>query len=333
MKSAIIGCGSIAQVHAKSIEKLSNTTLVAAADIVPEKAEAMAQEYGAKAYTDWEEMIEREDIDVLHICTPHYLHAPMAAAALKKGISVFMEKPPVTSWAQWEMLRKAEAEAANGAKLGICFQNRYNPPVVYVKEHLAKGEFGGIKGARGIMTWCRKPPYYTESSWRGTKEKECGAALINQAIHTMDLIQYLIDKKPEAVEAVAANHHLKGVIEVEDMLEAYISYGKETACFYATTSYVDDVPPLIELECEKARVRIEDTTVTIFRDGTKEEVTEGENLERLGKSYWGMGHLSCIHDFYESLEQNRPFAIGLDQVENTVWLMLEAYSSAEGERR
>lgn len=330
MKSAIIGCGGIAQVHAKSIEKVKNTSLTAVADIIPERAEAMAEEYGAKAYTDWEEMLNKEEIDVLHICTPHYLHTPMAAAALKKGISVFMEKPPVTSWEQWEMLKQAEKEAKNGAKLGICFQNRFNPSVAYVKERLEKGEFGEIKGARGIVTWCRTAPYYTESGWRGTQEKECGGALINQSIHTMDLIQYLIGKKPVSIDAVSANHHLKGVIEVEDMMEAYISYGKETACFYATTSYVTDLAPIIELECEKARVRIEDPKVTVAQGGNQVEIVEGADLECLGKSYWGTGHLYCINSFYESLEQGVPFSIGLKDIEDTIWLMLSAYDSAAG---
>ncbi|MBS6194318.1 MAG: Gfo/Idh/MocA family oxidoreductase [Clostridiales bacterium] len=333
MKSSIIGCGGIAQVHAKSIGKLSNTRLTAAADIRQDRAEAMAQEYGAKAYTDWEEMLEREEIDVLHICTPHYLHTPMAAAALKRGISVFMEKPPVTGWEQWETLKRAEKEAANGAKLGICFQNRFNPSVTYVKDCLEKGEFGEIKGARGIVTWCRKEPYYTESGWRGKKETEGGGALINQSIHTMDLIQYLIGKKPVSIEAVTANHHLKGVIEVEDMMEAYISYGKESACFYATTGYVTDVPPIIELECEKARVRIEDPKVTVFREGGQVEITEGADLECLGKSYWGSGHLHCIRSFYESLETGIPFPIGLEQIEDTIWLMLNAYDSASGGKK
>lgn len=330
MKSAIIGCGGIAQVHAKSIEKLPNTHLTAVADIIAERAEAMASEYGAKAYTDWEEMLEKEEIDVVHICTPHYLHTPMAAVALKKGISVFMEKPPVTSWEQWEMLTQAEKEAKNGAKLGFCFQNRFNPCVKYVKEQIEKGSFGAVKGIRGFVTWNRTAPYYTESGWRGTKEKECGGVLINQSIHTMDLMQYLMGKKPVFVEATSANHHLKGIIEVEDTLEAYISYGEETSCFYATTSYAADVAPIIELECEYARVRIEDPNVTVFRAGNQVEVVEGEDQECLGKSYWGSGHLHCINSFYESLEQGVPFSIGLKQIKDTVWLMLGAYESAAG---
>lgn len=329
MKSAIIGCGGIAAVHAKSIEKLSGVSLAAVADIIPERAQALAEQYGAKAYTDWEKMLDQEEIDVLHICTPHYLHTPMAVAALRKGISVFMEKPPVTSFRQWEELCQAEREAADGAKLGICFQNRFNPCVIEVKERLAGGEFGAVKGARGIVTWRREAPYYTESGWRGTKEKECGGVLINQSIHTLDLIQYLIGEKPVSIEATSANHHLKGIIEVEDMLEARISYEDATACFYATTGYAADVPPIIELECEKARVRIEDPRATVIRGDRYEEIVGVSDAERLGKGYWGAGHRSCIGSFYESLREGTSFPIGLEQIKDTIWLMLNAYASAE----
>lgn len=330
MRSAVIGCGSIAAVHAKSISRLEGVSLTAVADVVPERAEALSLKYGASSYTDWETMLEQEDIDVLHICTPHYLHTPMAAAALKKGIHVFMEKPPAISWKQWEELKQAEMEAENGAKLGICFQNRFNPSVSYIKERLDRGEFGALKGARGILTWCRREPYYTESGWRGTKEKEGGGALINQSIHTLDLIQYLVGKKPLFVEASSSNHHLKGIIEVEDTLEAYISYGLERVCFYATTGYAADVPPIIELECENARVRMEDLAVTITGPDGRAEVTDFSGGECLGKSYWGSGHMDCIRTFYQCIKEGMPFPVGLRQIESTVWLMLKAYESAEG---
>ena len=328
MKSAIIGCGSIAAVHAKSITGLGGCKLTAVADVIPERAEAMAREYGAVPYTDWGTMLEKEEIDVVHICTPHYLHTPMAEASLRMGIHTFMEKPPVISREQWEKLKQAEKAAKDGAKLGVCFQNRFNPSVAAVKERITAGEFGKILGARGLVTWCRGEKYYTESGWRGTKEKEGGGALINQSVHTLDLIQYLIGKKPVFMEANVSNHHLKGIIEVEDTMEAYISYGEQTACFYATTGYVADVPPMIELECDKARVRIEDLRVTVMTAAGQTQTVDYSGSEHLGKSYWGSGHMDCIRSFYESIEQDRPFSVGLKQIEDTVELMLTAYETA-----
>lgn len=333
MKSAIIGCGSIAAVHAKTIAGMDGCKLAAVADVIPERAESMAREYGAVPYKDWKTMLDKEEIDVLHICTPHYLHTPMAVEALGRGIHTFMEKPPVICREQWETLVRAEREAKGRAALGICFQNRFNPSIAAVKEQLDRGAFGKILGARGFVTWCRKESYYTESDWRGTVRKEGGGALINQSIHTLDLIQYLIGKKPLAMEASTSNHHLKGVIEVEDTMEAYISYGEEIACFYATTGYAADVPPLIELECEKARVRIEDLRVAITGKDGEIRHTDYSGRETLGKSYWGSGHMDCIHSFYESVERETPFPVGLEQIRDTVWLMLRAYETAAEKER
>lgn len=331
MKSAIVGCGNIAQVHAKSINWLEGATFTAVADCELPKAEKMAETFGARAYGSLEEMLEKEQIDVLHICTPHYLHTPMAVAALQRGINVFMEKPPVISWRQWEDLKQAVTQAKGRAELGICFQNRFNASVQYVKKQLEQGSYGRILGVRGMVTWHRDEDYYKKSSWRGRLETEGGGALINQSIHTLDLMQYLIGQKPVSMNSVIDNQHLPGKIEVEDTMAAFITYPQAQACFYAATSYAADVPPLLELECERARVRIEDLNVTVWERGEdgqmgkeKKELLFPEQ-ERLGKSYWGGGHLYCIRSFYESLEKGTRFPLNLDALEDTIWLLLSAY--------
>ncbi len=328
MKSAIVGCGGIANVHAQVIKKLNPQGLVAMADVDPDQAMRMASAYGATPYGDWQEMLEKEEVDVLHICTPHYLHTPMAKEALKRGIHVFMEKPPVISSEQWKSLKQAYATAKDGTRMGICFQNRYNDSVQFVKEHLNAGEYGPVLGARGFVTWRRNADYYVNSTWRGKMATEGGGALINQAIHTLDLIQFLVGEKPVSMQTVMDKQHLPETIEVEDTVAAYIIYPTVKACLYATTSYVADVPPIIEVECEKARIRIENTTVTIWNaDGSRTEHDFREK-ERLGKAYWGTGHMGAISDFYRCVEQKTPYSIELKDVEHTVWLLLEAYRTA-----
>ena len=325
MKAAIVGCGNIAAVHAKSISLLDGVTLTAVSDIKMDRAERYEREYGCRACDSLEKMLEEERPDVLHICTPHYLHVPMAQYALKKGIHVFSEKPPVISEEQLTCLEKAVAEGPGRA--GFCFQNRYNPSVLFVKKLLASGEAGKVKGARGIVTWHRDAAYYTESGWRGKLETEGGGALINQSIHTMDLLGVFLGK-PVSVEAQTANHHLPGIIEVEDMIEAYIRYENAAACFYATTAYTEDAPPLIEISCENVVIRIEELDVTLlWRDGRREK-PEIDRKKALGKSYWGTGHLDCISDFYRCLRTGERFAQDLDGVRDTVRLMLGAYESA-----
>ena len=325
MKAVIVGCGNIGAVHAESIRRLEGASLCAAADIRPERAASYAEKYGCRAYASLEEMLEKERPDVLHICTPHYLHVPMTAYALQRGIHVFCEKPPVISEEQLDALTRAAAEGPGRA--GFCFQNRYNPGVLFIRELLASGRLGKVKGARGIVTWNRGEAYYTQSGWRGRLETEGGGALINQSIHTMDLLGVFLGK-PVSVEAQTANHHLPGVIEVEDMMEAYIRYADAAACFYATTAYTEDAPPLIELSCEKGIVRMEDPEVTIIWPDGRREHPETVRKQALGKSYWGSGHLDCIADFYRCLRTGERFAQELDGVRDTIRLMLAAYRSA-----
>lgn len=328
MKIAIAGCGSIAQVHAEIISRLPGQQLVAAADDIFSRAQAVQKQYGVRPYISVQEMLEQENIEVLHICTPHYLHTPMAAAALKKGIHVFLEKPPVISRKQWEELKNAAASAKGQAMVGVCFQNRFHPGVRYLKEQLAAGAFGKITGARGLVTWCRTEDYYTAGDWRGCLQKAGGGALINQAIHTLDLIQYLIDESPLEIQAVVDNQHLKKKIEVEDTMAAYLTYPSATACFYVSTAYVADAPPILELECETARIRLEDLELYITPKNESTRKIPFEEQERLGKSYWGFGHLDCIREFYKSIETKTSFPIGLEQIEATIWLMLRAYEAA-----
>lgn len=325
MKSAIVGCGSIATVHGTVLTQHIATTLTGAADINFPKAQKYAETYAATPYASLTEMLDAEKPDVLHICTPHYLHVPMAIEALQRGIHVFMEKPPVMTYAQLEELKIAAAKSDH--LLGFCYQNRYNPCIQAAKKLIVSGETGKILGARAFVTWCRGEKYYTESGWRGKLATEGGGVLINQSIHTMDLLSYLLGK-PNHIEASMSNHHLKEVIEVEDTLEAYLTFGDLHATFFATTSYCADIPPLIEIVCEHMTLRIEDPDLTILRPDAPPEKPHLDALLPIGKSYWGSGHLACISDFYHSIETGEPFALDLPRMEPSIRMMLGAYESA-----
>lgn len=324
MKSAIVGCGGIAGVHGEVLNRSSKTSLAAFADIKKERAEAFAEKYGGKAFNSLEAMIDAEQIDVLHICTPHYLHVPMAKYALERDINVLMEKPPAISHAQMEELKQVKTNA----KLGICFQNRYNKDVSKARELILSGKAGAVLGARAFVTWHRNEAYYTQSGWRGALATEGGGVLINQTIHTLDLLCYFLGK-PTSVEAHICNHHLKGVIEVEDTAEAYVMFGKVAACFYATTAFCQDSPVLLEIVCENMTLRMESgRLVCSYKDG-KSEVVSFETDHCLGKSYWGYGHLMLIEDFYNCLEERKKFPVGIEEVSNTLNLMFGIYESSQ----
>lgn len=324
MKAAIVGCGSIAHVHAKSILALGHE-LVALADTNPQHLSEFSKEFGGNTYASLEDMLASETVDVLHICTPHNLHVPMALYALDHGVNVFMEKPPVISEEQLSQLQCALCEQTK--KLGFCFQNRYNPSVLKALEIIQSGDAGNVLGGRGYVTWNRSALYY-QDGWHGTLAQEGGGVLINQAIHTLDLLHLLIGKTPLSVDAVIANHRLKTEIEVEDTVSALISYPDARLSFYATNDYTEDCPPLIEIQCENMNVRLEGNTLYCKRDGVSWEQIAVEQQSPLGKSYWGAGHIVCIRDFYDSIEKDRPFALELPGVEETIRLMLMIYQSA-----
>ena len=318
---ALTGCGAIAQVHAAVLRSLPQVRLCACCDIVREKAEALARPDGCAVYTDFETMLEAEQPDAVHLCTPHFLHTPMAEAAARRGIAVFTEKPPAIDRAQWERLRLA----AKTVPIGVCFQNRYNPNVRAAREIIENGRYGALLGARAFVTWRRNAAYYQNSAWRGRVATEGGGALINQAIHTLDLLIWIMGR-PDIAEGTLRNRHLPGVIEVEDTAEIYLRFGDQPALLYATTAYCADSPVQIEFQTEKATLRLENGALDILApEGAEHRVFPA--CETLGKGYWGNGHLPCIADFYQSLAQKRPYQNDVASVADTMEALLKIYET------
>ncbi len=328
-KVGIIGCGNIARVHGWVLQNMENVEFAVACDVVREKAIGFVEQYGdgkTKVHTDWQELCN-SDVDVVHICTPHYLHAPMAAELLRHGKTVFMEKPCAVSGEQFEELRREDA--LHPGKLGFCFQNRYNETTQAVDRMIADGKIGRVAGGRAFVTWRRDVDYYAESPWKGGLATEGGGVLINQSIHTLDLLlRYL--GMPEQVEATCTNHHLKGTIEVEDTVEAWMVFqGGARACFYASNGYATDAPVLLELQGEKGRITVNGSEVTLWTAETGTEHFSYERSNGIGKGYWGCGHQACIRDFYRCLEEGKRFQGDVKGVENTFETMIRIYEKGE----
>jgi predicted dehydrogenase len=318
--AAIIGCGTVAPVHAYALKQLTEVSLVACADTDPKRAESMAKKYGLRAYDSMEKLLENEQVDVVHLCTPHYLHVPMALLAASRVIHVFSEKPPAIDRAQWASL----LEAAQKVRVGVCFQNRYNGSTQKLREMLASGEMGKVLGARAFVTWSRSKEYYTESGWRGKQSTEGGGVLINQAIHTLDLMVHLLGR-PQHVEATLSNHHLKGVIDVEDTLEAFMTFDDAPGLFYATTAYCSNSPVYLEVVCDNATVRMEKDTLSVTMSSGEEERFEFRSDLPVTRDYWGSAHVICVREFYDALINGREVPIGPKQVQDTVDTMFAIY--------
>ena len=156
-KVGIVGCGNIFLMHAQSLINTPDVELVAVCDIRPFRAQRAAKRYNCHDYLDYKQMLEKEDLDVVHILTPHYLHPSMAIQALNKKINVLTEKPISINPRDGErMIRTAKH---NHVKLGVIFQNRYNPGSQLVKKNLLNGKLGKIKVAKLIISY-RKPDSY-----------------------------------------------------------------------------------------------------------------------------------------------------------------------------
>lgn len=325
-KTAIVGCGAISKTHAEALKSLDNATIVAFCDTNPEKLKLRVEEYGGNAYSSLDDMLDNEQIDVLHICTPHFLHVPMAINALKRNINVLMEKPVAISHEQYGELKAADD--SSNARLGICFQNRYNSSVIKAKEALESGEFGRVLGARAIVTWSRNEVYYTSSGWRGQLDKEGGGVLINQSIHTLDLITYLLGT-PNEISAMSSNYHLQDVINEEDTISAFLKYDDKTVIFFATTAFCKDAPVLLEIICENGSLKLEGNTLKITYADGRSDFEDYTVRTETGKACWGTSHKRLIKDFYSSLENGTPFPVTLESTRPSFNSMMAVYDSAK----
>lgn len=327
MKVAVAGCGNISKVHFAALSENPDVQIVAVADIKPERADEAATKYGAKAYYSFDELLENETPDALHICTPHYLHTNMAVKALKKGINVLVEKPCSVSPEEVETLRNAQTES--GKQLAVCFQNRYNSCVCEADKIIDSGALGKVKAIRAFVTWSRDEDYYSDD-WHGTLDKECGGVLINQAIHTVDLVQHF-GGKCKKITAHVSNDHLKGIIEVEDNVSVLMELDNNvTALLYATTAFSENSEVFIEIALENGKLRIEgEKLYQIDGDGNLNVICQKSEGIYHGESYWGKGHSVLINDFYDCLKTGRKFEIDSFEGGHAAKIVAASYQSSK----
>lgn len=325
LRIAIVGCGAIAGNHVRGVLS-SDEKLCALCDILPAQAERLIEKYQLgeiPVYTNYTEMLDAVKPDAVHICTPHYLHVPMSIEALERGIHVLCEKPLAISIEQLVQLR--EAVKNSNAQLGVCMQNRYEPNLLRAKE-LAQKE--GIDAAFGDVVWKRDADYYASGDWRGSWEKEGGGVMINQALHTLDLLQWICGM-PTYVTAHTANDHLRGVIEVEDTASARFECPDGSLFnFFATTAANKSFPAHLRFFLSnKQTLHAETDLVTLGSNAL--ELEKRENA--VGKSVWGNGHAVLIRDFYRHVKDGTPFPINEKEGEKVVRLILSMYAS-DGKR-
>ena len=327
MRVSVVGCGMISRNHLRVLKSLKDIEISSVTDIKKDRADAAARKYNCKAFYDFETMLGEDKPDCIHICTPHYLHVPMAVAALERGIHVLCEKPCAISSEGLALLRKAQENSK--ANFGVCFQNRYIESVSAVKDIIDKRVYGKVVSVRAFVHWSRGEDYYSDD-WHGKLSKEGGGVAVNQAIHTQDLMRYLIGSDAVSVTAHTFNDHLKGVIEVEDTVHALFDYENDvTALFNATTAFTDNLPVQIDIICKRGTLRIEGEKAYIISLGKIKQLRLKNAFDFIGKSYWGSGHAPLIKDFYDCIENGRAFPIDAYEGGKAVEEFLAIYKSSE----
>lgn len=220
LRFAIVGCGVIAPTHARSIQELPGAQLVALCDIQPEKAMNLANSFAAEVYFDFDEMLRNTPLDVVCVCTPSGLHADIGIAAAHYGKHVIVEKPMDISLKQADAL--IQACDKNGVTLSVISQHRFDPAIQELKKAVVENHLGQLNFGGSHTKWYRSQEYYDSGDWRGTWHMDGGGALINQLIHYVDLLQYIMGPVAELHAYCATRSHRR--IDVEDVAVAAIKF-------------------------------------------------------------------------------------------------------------
>ena len=313
MKSAIVGYGNIAKLHAQVLAQ-QGREIAAVCDCNPE---ALKNAPGERHYIDYETMLQSENIDVVHICTPHYLHADMIIKALEHGVNVLCEKPLCIS--EQDIVRILDAAEKSDKQIGVCLQNRYNTANRAVKAYL---EGKNSLCATASVTWYRDAAYYRSGQWRGKWDTEGGGVLINQALHTLDLVQWFVGM-PESLRGLISCMTLSDEIEVEDTAVILANEKNKGFTFYATNGGVTDCPVELTLRADGEWIKIMPKDV-LYGD---RHVHYDDAAHALGKVCYGSGHAALIADYYDCIAHGRRFEIDAKEAAKVVRLVLAAYRS------
>lgn len=328
IRSALIGCGRVAPRHAESIAALTETTLVAVADVVESRAQHFATKFGAEAHTDWRVVLDRPDVDVIHITTPSGMHAEMAIAALQAGKHVIVEKPVALSLADAD--RMIAAEQASGKKLCVMLQNRFNQPMRELKALVDSGKLGRIHLGAATVRWYRPQEYYNDG-WHGTWAMD-GGALMNQSVHHIDALQWLMGE-PESVFAQTATRIHQ--MEAEDVGVAVVRFrgGALATIEGSTITWPENLEGSVALFGDKGSVKVGGTALNRKEfwkvDGALEHEREAVTHDLVDPpSVYGQSHQTVIQLFARAVIAGTATPNPASAARRSLALVLGIYESA-----
>jgi len=329
IKFAIIGCGHIARKHVEAILNADGANLVAVCDRIPNAMKEYQDKYDVDTFTNHLELLERDDIDVVCICTPSGTHAKLACDAARKGKHIVLEKPIALSTSDAEQIIQTCEEFR--VKLTVVHPNRFKPAVIELKKLLDDNKLGIISHINATVRWNRNQAYFDEVPWRGTKGMD-GGVLLNQAIHNLDLVQWLVG---DVEQVFSMNTTRFRDIETEDVATGLVRFkdGVLGVVEAAVTIYDKSLEETLSIFGEKGTVQIGGTTIgkinTLNVSSLDAEATD-EIIERISRDPVGKpGHQWIIEDIVGAIHNNRePLVTGRDGL-NALKLVLALYESAE----
>ena len=328
---AIIGCGVIANIHAAAIARVKNAKLVGVYDFSSERTKEFADKYGCKAYKTQDELLKDSNIDVVNICTPSGLHYKQIIACAEAKKNIIVEKPMAITKEQLNEVVYAVEQ--NEVKLEVISQLRFTNAIRTLKNAIDEGKLGKIYIADYKMKYYRSPEYYASSDWRGTWTMDGGGALMNQGIHGIDLIQYVMG----GIKSVFADCKTLGrKIEVEDTANILVEYNSgAVGVIECTVLAKPGYERKIEIHAEKGSVVISEDSITTWDVDVMEQPELSDNkIDARNVIFFDEEHhAEQIEDLISAIENNsRPF-IDTYEGKKVVDIILASYESAKtGER-
>ena len=336
MKYALIGCGRIAPNHIKAV-KNNNLELVAVCDLIEENMETLLKsscpeiERDVKKYTDYKKMIlEHPDLELIAIATSSGSHAEIALYCIDRGINIIIEKPIALNMADANEIVRLSKE--KGVVVSASHQNRFNMAIQKMRKALEAGKLGNISHGSVQVRWRRDKAYYDQAKWRGTW-KDDGGCLMNQCIHGIDLLRWMLGDEVDTVYGVTTRLH-HDYIECEDLGMAVVTFknGAVATVEGTTNTYKRNLEETLCLFGDKGTIKIggKATNIIDYWELEGDTSTNGDS-EKVGdniSNVYGNGHTTLYEDVIDSIISNRKPYVDAIAGRNALELVLAIYKSA-----
>ncbi|MBT4332579.1 MAG: Gfo/Idh/MocA family oxidoreductase [Candidatus Cloacimonetes bacterium] len=334
VKFALIGCGRISAKHLEAIEQIDGAEVIACADIIEQRAKDSAEKFKIKThYKDYKEMLEKEEVNAVIICTPSGMHPQMGIEAAKRKINVVTEKPMGIDLKSADALVNACDD--NQVELFVVKQNRLNPSIQLLKKAIDKGRFGRLFSANATVRWTRPQNYYDLAKWRGTWEFD-GGAFMNQASHYFDLIQWLMGPVESVMSFTSTLNHK---IETEDMGTGIIRFrnGALGTVEVTMNTFPKNLEGSITIMGENGTVKIGGIAVNQIDYWEFKDYDDDDKLIQTAKtdpkSVYGFGHLGFLQNVVDALRgEDVPNTDGRSG-RKSLELILAMYQSAKNGKK